>query len=815
MLAFPLGLAYFVFLVVALSVGISLTIVMVGIPLLVLSVVLWRLMARLERVQARVLLGATVPSGPPIWRGEEGFWQNIKSLVGSGATWLEFVFLVLKFPVGIVSFVLWVTGLSVVVAFIGAPFLQYFGWFTVGGERIDSWPLAFVLVPVGILALFVWLHVMNGWSWVSARLAEQLLLDEPERPEPAAQPLPPAAPAGQPQPWPWQQQAQPWQQGQAWQQPGQPCSSQASLGSRSGQHRGNSRPRPWPQQPPQGWPPQQQAPQQQAPQQPWPPQQAWPPPQPWPPQQPPQGWPPQQPWPAQAPRRLHSGRRLPWRLRRRPKATSRAAPLNTLTTTDGTPSIWRRNDEDRETEEKDRRAGAGPRDAGRGPCACGARRRSGVAGPWWPRRWPANDAQTGVQRQAIVEVGDPVFVARDDTVDTVVSIGGDVTIAGTVKNTVVAVGGDVTLRPTAVVGTSVADPNASSIVVVNGEFRREPGAEVTGSIDTVDLGNVGDALSWAGRGETWRPLSAIGSFVTWLIFTVVFLLLGLLAAAVMPSQIRAIERHISLRPWASLGWGALTFFVLPLAIIVTAITIIGLLIVIPTLFVLPLFTFFVVTSVGTFVVERLLATQLKGNLTLAVVIAVLATSLVQKIPVAGGLILFAMILIGTGAAVLALAEWRRGRKAARAALAGGPAPVGPGPGAPYGGQPYEGQAYVRPALPGADVRCAARPGQPYPGQTYAGQPGAAQPYPSQPYRARRTPASPTRASRTPARPQRIRPDTGRWRRPRRATPTAPLPATTRRRPTPRRRISRRPHRRSVSCRSVRRRPHRRRSARRR
>jgi hypothetical protein len=360
----------------------------------------------------------------------------------------------------------------------------------------------------------------------------------------------------------------------------------------------------------------------------------------------------------------------------------------------------------------------------------------------------ANDAQAGVQRQAIVEFGDPVFVSRDDTVDTVVSIGGDVTIAGTVKNTVVAVGGDVTLRPTAVVGTKVADPNASSIVVINGEFTREPGAEVTGSIDTVDLGNVGDALSWAGRGETWRPLSAIGSFVTWLIFTVVFLLLGLLAAAVMPNQIRAIERHISLRPWASLGWGALTFFLLPLAIIVTAITIIGLLIVIPTLFVLPFFTFFVVTAVGTFVVERLLAAQLKGNLTLAVVIAVLATSLVGQIPVAGTLIHFAMILFGTGAAVLALGEWRRGRKAARAAaaLAGGPAPLEPGPGAPYGGQPYggspyEGQVYAGQPYPGQPYPgqpSAGQPdtGQPYPGQAgqaYTGQPGATQPYPAQPY----------------------------------------------------------------------------------
>ncbi len=354
----------------------------------------------------------------------------------------------------------------------------------------------------------------------------------------------------------------------------------------------------------------------------------------------------------------------------------------------------------------------------------------------------ANDAQNGVQRQVIVEFGDPVTVASGDTVDTVVSIGGDVTIAGTVQNTVVTVGGDVTLRSTAVVGAGVSDPNATSVVVINGELTREPGAEVTGSIDTVDVGNAGDAVAWAADRDTWRPFSAIGSFVIWLIFTVVFLLLGLIAAAVMPSQIRAVERHISLRPAASLGWGALTFILVPIAFVVLAITIIGLLVVIPAALVLPFFTFFVVTAVGTYVVERLFAAQLKGNLMLAVVIAVLATSLVVQIPVFGGIVLFAMVLIGTGAAMLALAEWRRNRKAARAALAlaagSGPVGPGPGPGAPYGGQPYSGQPYPGQPYPGQGYAGQPYPGQPYagqayPAQSYPGQPGTTQVYPGQPY----------------------------------------------------------------------------------
>jgi len=79
---------------------------------------------------------------------------------------------VLKFPVGIVSFVLCVTGLSIVVAFIGAPFMQEFGWFTIAGERVDSWPLALALVRQGRKAEALQLLAQaNGRAGATPRIA--------------------------------------------------------------------------------------------------------------------------------------------------------------------------------------------------------------------------------------------------------------------------------------------------------------------------------------------------------------------------------------------------------------------------------------------------------------------------------------------------------------------------------------------------------------------------------------------------------------------------------------------------------------------
>ena len=174
-LAFPLGLAYFILLVVGLSVSISLVIIVVGIPILLGLILLWRVLGNLERVQGRGLLGLELPSSHLPWGDRHGFWAKIGSLLTDRTTWLDLLFLLVKFPLGVVSFVLVVTGFTASVGFMAAPLFQQVGWLTIGNQRIDSWPYALALAPVGFLALFASLHVLNGWAWMSARLADALL----------------------------------------------------------------------------------------------------------------------------------------------------------------------------------------------------------------------------------------------------------------------------------------------------------------------------------------------------------------------------------------------------------------------------------------------------------------------------------------------------------------------------------------------------------------------------------------------------------------------------------------------------------------
>ncbi len=178
-LAFPLGLFYFVFLVTGLSVGVGLVIVWVGIPILLLVAGAWWLFGAFERVQAQYLLRADVGPAPRAWESVEGVWGKLKAHFGSAATWKDLVYLLAKLAFGVASFVLLVTLGAVIgwlVAFPVAWWLDVnlISWGNGQGWTPPLW-LAIVAVPGAFFALILSLHVVNAWGWVCARWAELML----------------------------------------------------------------------------------------------------------------------------------------------------------------------------------------------------------------------------------------------------------------------------------------------------------------------------------------------------------------------------------------------------------------------------------------------------------------------------------------------------------------------------------------------------------------------------------------------------------------------------------------------------------------
>jgi len=274
----------------------------------------------------------------------------------------------------------------------------------------------------------------------------------------------------------------------------------------------------------------------------------------------------------------------------------------------------------------------------------------------------------GTKVPSVVAFGGDIVVNGRVT-DSVVAFGGDITVNGTVGTSIVAFGGNIKLGPHAVAGRDLA-PSDASLVLFGGDLTRAPGSEVVGQTKSFKGVNLGDALGWAGRGILFSPVLGF-SLVGWIVQTAFCLVLALVAAALMPRQLRGVQRQLGHKPWASLGWGALTFFVVaPAILVVLVISIVGLLLVIPYgLFVL-LAYFFVTTAVGAFLAQKVLTGfGGKESLMLAVTIGVVGTTVVTRIPVIGPVLEVAMMVVGSGAAVLAVAEWRRGRREAAAALA--------------------------------------------------------------------------------------------------------------------------------------------------
>ena len=170
LMAFPLGTFYFVFLVTGLSLGIGLSITLLGIP--ILGLVLggsWAL-CRFERGLAIALLREEIPAAPAQPQ-PKGLWSRAKTLLKDRLTWTGLLYLLLKFPLGIATFTLAVALIAATLALLGAPIVYLFADIDFGVWYVDTLPEAFACTLVGVGLLFISLHLMNGFAVLSGRLA--------------------------------------------------------------------------------------------------------------------------------------------------------------------------------------------------------------------------------------------------------------------------------------------------------------------------------------------------------------------------------------------------------------------------------------------------------------------------------------------------------------------------------------------------------------------------------------------------------------------------------------------------------------------
>ena len=202
-LMFPLGIIYFNILLAGLLTGVGLLIVLVGIPLLVLTLWLAVRFAGLERRLVKILLGIDVT--PPAYGGTEDLTTRLKRQVIGRQTWTTVAYLLSEFVYGSVAFGLVSSLLATAGSFLLAPLYYHrapvvafgpipsgeftlnllFGWdsllvgltttFQLGSWEIATLPGALLVATLGFVILLAALHLCNALTSVWGRYAHIML----------------------------------------------------------------------------------------------------------------------------------------------------------------------------------------------------------------------------------------------------------------------------------------------------------------------------------------------------------------------------------------------------------------------------------------------------------------------------------------------------------------------------------------------------------------------------------------------------------------------------------------------------------------
>ena len=197
-LSFPLGLIYFLIAVIGLSVGLGTLVIWIGLPILFATLFIIRGLAEVERRMVSSLLRIPMPyrmsepSEPRL-----GFLRRFGRMLSDPYTWTSTIYMLLKLPLGILSFTLSVTLLVTSAALVFFP-LGYLisllvnvillkngissdgmmipGFIEIHGSfDLVMFARSFLGVPVGIVLWLFTRTVLNALARASGELANALL----------------------------------------------------------------------------------------------------------------------------------------------------------------------------------------------------------------------------------------------------------------------------------------------------------------------------------------------------------------------------------------------------------------------------------------------------------------------------------------------------------------------------------------------------------------------------------------------------------------------------------------------------------------
>jgi signal transduction histidine kinase len=173
---FPIGLAWFIALVVLIALGLSLVLITVGIPILLFTLLLVRFGANVERERAALVLGDAIPRPRRAVPSSDRRLDRWLAPLRNRRTWRDLGYMLLLGPVGVIagtiSVALWGAALAALVAPAFASSAPAGSFLDELGASVILAPVA--ALPIGALAAIVTHALATG----CAALAQSLLASD-------------------------------------------------------------------------------------------------------------------------------------------------------------------------------------------------------------------------------------------------------------------------------------------------------------------------------------------------------------------------------------------------------------------------------------------------------------------------------------------------------------------------------------------------------------------------------------------------------------------------------------------------------------
>ncbi|SIQ00753.1 sensor domain-containing protein [Solilutibacter tolerans] len=182
LLSIATGIFYFTWTVTGASLSLGLSILIIGLPFVVLFVGATRVLALVEGRLVEVMLGERMPRRPLYSDVEQPLLKRIGAMFTDARTWGTFLYFLLMLPLGLAYFTIAVTGLSTALALMFSPLISLVSdnvvIVSIGGEDVVSnqpWLIPIVILA-GFVVLLLTMHVARWAGRLHGLIAKNLLV---------------------------------------------------------------------------------------------------------------------------------------------------------------------------------------------------------------------------------------------------------------------------------------------------------------------------------------------------------------------------------------------------------------------------------------------------------------------------------------------------------------------------------------------------------------------------------------------------------------------------------------------------------------